>query len=112
MPDNDSSGMVSKAPSINTVQQFETDYEHQLQSVASVDFNIHRFFKDIGRKSGFSVLTVSIMRRLNVFPNPHINETVLGNFLARIYKGYRRDIEYHNDIHGADVLQMFYVMLT
>jgi cAMP-specific phosphodiesterase 4 len=78
----------------------------------SVDFNIHRFVKEIGRKSGLSVLTVSIMRRLHVFPNPHINEPMLGNFLAQIYKGYHREVEYHNDIHAADVLQMFYVMLT
>lgn len=25
--------------------------------------------------------------------------------------GYRRDVEYHNDIHGADVLQMMFVFL-
>ena len=33
-------------------------------------------------------------------------------FLGKIYNGYRRDVEYHNDLHAADVLQMSYVFLT
>ena len=59
-----------------------------------------------------SVLTVSIMRRLFLFPNTQLDESILGSFLGQIYKGYRRNVEYHNDIHAADVLQMLYVMMT
>ena len=33
-------------------------------------------------------------------------------FLGEIYQGYRRDVQYHNDIHGVDVLQMMYVFIT
>ena len=32
-------------------------------------------------------------------------------FLGQIYKGYRRDVEYHNDIHGADVLEMTFFFM-
>jgi len=32
--------------------------------------------------------------------------------MGQIYKGYRRDVQYHNDIHAADVLQMSYVILV
>jgi hypothetical protein len=33
-------------------------------------------------------------------------------FLKHIYSGYRRDVEYHNDLHGADVMQFSYLVLT
>jgi hypothetical protein len=33
-------------------------------------------------------------------------------FLKHIYSGYRRDVEYHNDLHGADVMQFSYLTLT
>lgn len=38
--------------------------------------------------------------------------TRLSVFLGKIYEGYRRDVEYHNDLHAADVMQMCYLMLT
>lgn len=102
----------SRPPSMNTVQKYLNEYDHLLQSVHKVDFNIHRFLKDVGRKNGLSVITVNILNKLYILPNPHIDETVLGYFLAQIYKGYRREVEYHNDIHAADVLQMLYIMFT
>lgn len=36
----------------------------------------------------------------------------LSRFIGQVYKGYRRDVEYHNDMHAIDVLQMSYVFLT
>jgi 3',5'-cyclic-nucleotide phosphodiesterase len=40
-----------------------------------------------------------------------VNKDKLSAFLCKIYQGYRRNVEYHNDIHGADVLEMtFYFM--
>jgi hypothetical protein len=44
------------------------------------------------------------MRRLFIFSVPQLDEVILGAFLAQIYKGYQREVEYHNDIHAADVL--------
>jgi hypothetical protein len=102
----------SKAPSFNTLQNIITEQDDLLTNVGSVDFNIHRFIDQIGRKSAMSVLTFNIMRRLFLFPNTQLNEAVLSSFLGQIYKGYRRIVEYHNDIHAADVLQMLYVMMT
>jgi hypothetical protein len=32
------------------------------------------------------------------------NEEKFATFLNRIQKGYRKDVEYHNDLHGADVM--------
>jgi hypothetical protein len=35
----------------------------------------------------------------------------MSSFLGKIYSGYRRDIEYHNDLHAADVMQMCFLMM-
>ena len=43
---------------------------------------------------------------------PSLNKDVLQKFLHKIYKGYYRSVEYHNDMHAADVLQMSYLILT
>ena len=40
-----------------------------------------------------------------------INNDKLISFLTAIYKGYRRDVAYHNDLHGADVAQMMYMFI-
>lgn len=80
------------------------DHDHLMKDVGEVSFNIHKFVNEIGRKSALSVLTVHIMRRLFIFPYPQLDEGILGAFLGQIYKGYQREVEYHNDIHAADVL--------
>ena len=41
-----------------------------------------------------------------------MNQTKLSRFIGQMYKGYRRDVEYHNDMHAMDVLQMSYLFLT
>ena len=40
-----------------------------------------------------------------------INNDKLIKFLKAINTGYRRDVTYHNDLHGADVAQMMYYMI-
>ena len=83
-----------------------------MKGVETANFNIHEFTRTIGRKSALSVLTIHILRKLKLNSNTSLNETLLGNFLAQVFKGYRREVEYHNDIHAADVLQMTYMMMT
>jgi len=39
-------------------------------------------------------------------------ESELSMFLTKVTKTYREDVEYHNDLHGADVMQHGYYMLT
>jgi len=95
---------VSRAPSINTVMNFISDFDVELQNVEEIDFNIHRFTEHIGRKSALSVLTIHILQKLQLNKNPNLNEEILSRFLGQIFKGYRREVEYHNDIHAADVL--------
>lgn len=57
-------------------------------------------------------MTFYIMQVLNIDKIPQVNQTKLSRFIGQIYKGYRRDVEYHNDMHAMDVLQMSYLFLT
>ena len=53
-------------------------------------------------------MTVHIMQQIGLDKVVQINQSILSRFLGKIYKGYRREVQYHNDIHAADVLQMSY----
>ena len=39
-----------------------------------------------------------------------IDEAKLVEFLNAIARGYQQDVQYHNDLHGADVCQMVYMI--
>ena len=41
-----------------------------------------------------------------------VNENKVAGFLDRVVTTYRQDVPYHNDIHGADIMQMAYYMLS
>ena len=41
-----------------------------------------------------------------------VDENKLGNFLKKVQASYNVHVQYHNDLHGADVMQMGYYMLT
>jgi len=34
------------------------------------------------------------------------------SFLYEISAGYLNEVQYHNDLHGSDVAQMVFIMLT
>ena len=41
-----------------------------------------------------------------------LNTDKLIHFLSKIETGYRRNVQYHNDLHGCDVAQSMYMFLT
>jgi len=43
---------------------------------------------------------------------PLINEEKYSSFIHKIYQGYRREVQYHNDLHGIDVAQVANYILT
>ena len=76
-------------------------------------FNIHRFSDKIGRKATLSVMTISCIKQLGLDQDmKRLDWHRMTTFLSKIYEGYRRDVEYHNDLHAADVMQMCFIMLT
>ena len=42
----------------------------------------------------------------------YINDRKFALFLGEVSKAYRRDVAYHNDLHGADVAHMMNNFLT
>lgn len=80
----------------------------------SADFDIFKFSNEIGRENALRHLTLHLVYQTPEIMS-HINlyqEEKFANFLNQIQKRYRFDVEYHNDLHGADVMQMCFFMQT
>ena len=57
-------------------------------------------------------MTIHILQKLQIDKLQQMNQLKLSRFIGQIYKGYSRNVEYHNDMHAMDVLQMSYIFLT
>jgi len=69
------------------------------------DFDIFTFADQIGRMHALTYLTMHLMVQLPSQPlNNQYNEEKMVTFLNTIQSGYRKQVEYHNDLHGADVM--------
>ena len=71
-------------------------------------FNLSR---TIGRENAFPAIVFRCMEDLPLEASQTsvINNDKLILFLNEISSGYMREVEYHNDLHGADVTQMMYL---
>eukprot|EP00347_Sterkiella_histriomuscorum_P010613 403375598 len=79
------------------------------EKLDSLDFDIFEINKRLTRNYTLPSVAYHI---LNITRTLHlVNETKLVKFLQSIFNGYRRDVLYHNDLHGADVAQHCYLML-
>ena len=60
------------------------------------------------------MLVYSMMQNLSlsVKPTVELNFQKLVSFLTAIKQGYYEQVAYHNDLHGADVAQMLYLMIS
>jgi hypothetical protein len=52
----------STTPSLTTVIQNISKFETELQDIDKVDFNIHRFMDQVGRKQGLSTIGIDILQ--------------------------------------------------
>jgi hypothetical protein len=80
-----------------------------LTRITSFDFDIFEVDSIVGKKT-LRFISHEIFNKYN-FYEEIIDERKYKNFIGQIADGYNRNILYHNDIHAADVLQTFYVML-
>ena len=67
----------------------------------------------VGREHAFVLTVFKIMQNLEKTcpATVSIDFDKLGHFLKAIQRGYRQKVTYHNDLHGADVAQMLYLMI-
>ena len=77
---------------------------HYFDKIDKLDFDIFEFTKEIGRAATLPYCVLGMMSKANLnLENANINEEKLVEFLNKIARGYRTEVQYHNDLHGADV---------
>lgn len=54
---------------------------------------------------------MSLTTLYNAGLKPLLNDNKIANFLEKVATTYKQEIQYHNDLHGVDVMQMGYYML-
>ena len=72
--------------------------------------NIFEMEKKLGRDHLMPMMTIHSLLGLGL--QTIINETKMAIFLDKVFSAYDRKVQYHNDLHGADVMQMMYHMIT
>jgi len=77
------------------------------------DFDAFKVSDALGRDNFFTMVIFKIMTELPLASSSQacIDKVKLVNFLNKIQEGYRREVAYHNDLHGADVAQMMHIMI-
>lgn len=81
-----------------------------MSTIDNPDFSIFEVQKQVGRENTLPLVSWKILDNLDLIEL--VNEEKMAKFLDKIFVGYRQDVGYHNDLHGADVAQMCYRMLT
>jgi hypothetical protein len=61
------------------------------------------------REKILPVMTTKFMNDLELMNI--VDHTKLGNFLVKLQNTYQTEITYHNDLHGADVMQFAYYLM-
>jgi hypothetical protein len=87
-------------------------FAEYLEDADKITFDIFEFNDVLGRENVLPTLATHCVESLNLFEDMDIDQGSFVSFMKEIYAGYRRDVEYHNDLHGADVMQFSYLMLT
>ena len=103
---------VERIPSLNTINEFIEEHSEHLSKVDDINFNTLQFCRDIERSKATSAVTFHILQTLNPQILLQLDQRKLTHFVGKIFKGYNRKVQYHNDMHAMDVLQMSYIFMT
>lgn len=104
---------MEKAHSLNTMKTFQSKMAPAFEFAMDHDFDIFKFSDNLTRKHALPYL---MMHLLDNLPNKEenvgqFNEHKLVLFLNQIAQGYKQKVQYHNDLHGADVAQMMFLLI-
>ena len=81
-----------------------------LGNFGNYNFKIFKLF-DICPEKGLMYLSHEIFSYFDYFQDL-IDESKFKSFTSEIINGYGRKNSYHNDIHGADVMQTLFVLIN
>jgi hypothetical protein len=83
-----------------------------LDLIGTHEFDIFELDSLLKNKTLITMAT-EIFSRRDFFFKGFIDQEKFTNFIKEITNGYNRNIPYHNDLHGADVLQTLnYIIIT
>jgi hypothetical protein len=107
------SGSVGEAADSEAVATYLAEINRLLSWVNKWNLNIFRL-AELNAGSPLAVLGLRILSEWNLIESLHLNRTKLINFLCRVEDGYRRfpPVDYHNNLHGADVMHSTHVLLN
>lgn len=95
------------------MKQIQSNLPDVFDKSLTFEFDIFHFAKELGRVHALPHLGMhlidSLPQREHNFGQ--FNENKLLLFFNEIQKGYRQNVVYHNDLHGADVAQFMFLML-
>lgn len=82
-----------------------------------LSFNIFEVQKYLNDENILSIMTLNALKEMNLIGQRKqeclkVDEKSLNNFLNKVAISYNNDIPYHNQMHGADVMHMSYLMMT
>mmetsp|Transcript_37690 Transcript_37690/g.36146 ORF Transcript_37690/g.36146 Transcript_37690/m.36146 type:complete len:145 (+) Transcript_37690:306-740(+) len=87
-----------------------TKYEELLLRSNSREFEFFRFMDLVGRDNAFSILSTHLILQHHL--DVYINDKKFNNFLKQVSNVYMKEVQYHNDLHGADVAHCANLFLT
>lgn len=82
------------------------EYYHGINSFT---FNIFEMARTVGRNMQMPFIATSILRQNNLLQCVDFHKFL--QFFAQIYNKYKRNVQYHNDLHGSDVAQHVHLIL-
>jgi hypothetical protein len=84
--------------------------EKEMADLDKVSFDIFQANAKLGRENLLPFMVMDALQKLEGYEL--LDEDRLIRFLMKVKDTYREDVQYHNDLHGADVMQMGFYMLT
>ena len=79
-------------------------YTKYLKDADSIDFDLFKFRTKVGHKKVLQIIAFDSFTRCGVLNLLDVGRTE--KFLKEVSNTYQEYVPYHNDLHGADVLQM------
>ena len=104
------------APKSMISQNYLDKCENLLTDFDELTFDIFKFEKELGsRNKVLPLMTLKALDTFNIIEGQitswKLDTVKLYSFLHKIQSTYMEDIQYHNDLHGADVMHMCYYFL-
>lgn len=101
---------MRRKTTINYLFDLIEKHKQNFEDLSDIKFDIFKLCDMVGREQLLPVMMLTTM--YNTGLKPIVNEGKVALFLDKVVTAYRQDVQYHNDLHGADVMQMAYYMLS